>query len=245
MDMQDHNNLYDFLDQYYAGQIDEEVFQERLQADSLLREAYAAYQQDKTWIRHLAKTELKEMATVALKEHPAPAFWQNKLVLRAAAACILAICAYLALQLQQQQGANLPQLYANYFELPPPLLERGLDEDAKSWDEVMRLYENKAFEEAIQRGEGLLKKADSPFDEKGRLYVALSYQMTEQSAEARSLFTQINTGSPYFQDAQWYLALSFLKEDNQAAAIKAFESILSNPRHFKYTEAKEILAALQ
>ncbi len=245
MEMENNNDINDYLDRYHNGQVSEPEFQSRLQSDFELQEAYKLYKEDKALVRVIAKQEFNSIAAKALLEQPkkTESFFLSSYFLRVAAVFLLAICSYLAFQYSAQTRSP-EQIFATHFQLPPPLEERSTDQNSKDWEKLMTAYQKKDFSKTIQIGEVLLNQQDFTHLEKGKLYVGISYLMIPDFAKAQETLGTVSPGSSFFQDAQWYSALAELKQNNLAAAKKAFEKIAQTKGHFKQKAAKAILLEL-
>lgn len=106
---------------------------------------------------------------------------------------------------------------------------------------AMQAYDNKNYNEAIIQLNSILKNDFN--DNSLRLYLAVSYLMQDQNAEAEiHLQNIVKTNDIVTVPAKWYLALSLLQRGQKVEAKSLFQS-LSEDTTFG-TEAKEILKQL-
>lgn len=244
--MDDNKIIQDYIDKYHAGEIPEADFQQRLESDTDLQQAFVQYQQDLKVIRAGAKEQLKKKAASALdkqEQKKVKIFPLKRLLQIAAALVFLVVSVFLIKNINHTSSTT--DLFAAHFELPDPAGERNANPQTEIWNKAMAAYSKQDFKKTIELLSPLVKQNDFPFADRGNLYVGLSQLMQNENQKALESFDAINVESSFVQDAEWFRALAFLKMENLEEAKKAFQKIVDQPRHFKHKEAVEILDNIQ
>lgn len=141
---------------------------------------------------------------------------------------------------------NLKDVYAssiNFSELPS-MVVRSESESKSTLIKAQNAFEAKDYKNAlvlISSQEKVIRKQRGVL----LLYKGISQMELEDYDTALKTFDSLSTSN--FIDAPkgiWYKALLFLKKGDKKAARIALEKIISNPNHYKYEKAKEILKKL-
>lgn len=240
--MDEHKIIQDYIDEYHAGKISEEDFQNRLASDPTLHVAFAQYQQELTIIRAGAKEQLKKKATLALNklEQKKRSIFSIKRILPLAASLAFLIAAVFLLK-NSNQNLSPADLFDTHFTLPNPAGERNVNTQSFAWNDAMIAYTNQDFEQTIDLLSPLVNQKDFPFVDRGHLYLGLSLLMQDKYQDAIHHFDAINPESSFVPDAQWFRALTYLKMGKLEQTKNALQIIVNQARHYKHKEAIEIL----
>ncbi|MFT4762195.1 MAG: hypothetical protein ACI9XO_004473 [Paraglaciecola sp.] len=243
--MNSHRKTQDYIDKYWNGEVSEEDFQAQLKSDVRFVQEYELYKKELQVIRAGAKNQLRKRAAFVLNrlEEKQPRIVQLKRVMAIAACFVLLVTGYLIFQNFGHLKSN-DELFATHFELPAPANERNGTNQSEVWEKAMNAYIHQNFEKTINLLLPVIEQPDFHFKERGKLYLGISYLMTNKAQNAVNSFEKINQESSYFPDAQWFIALSFLKMENTTAAKEALQKIANQLIHFKHKEALKVLKQL-
>jgi hypothetical protein len=244
--MDENKIILEYIDQYHAGDILEEYFQNRLESDPNLQQAFVEYQLDLNVIHAGAKEQLKNKAALALEKYEqgdGKIFSLRRLLQIAAVFVLLVVSIFLMKDMNQTSSTQ--NLFAAHFVLPDAVGERNVTPQSSAWNDAMVAYTNQDFKMTIELLTPLLDQKDFPYAIRGHLYVGLSQLMQNENQKALEHFESINAESSFVQDAEWFRALAFLKMDDLVDAKQVLQKIANQPRHFKNQEALAILKQLQ
>lgn len=116
-----------------------------------------------------------------------------------------------------QDNHKLNQLFETYytpFEYDRYLISRGEDDLSVDLVEIMSLYNQQKYEEALQ----MFNVIHNNLNRNYLIYKAICLIETDKLSEAETLLKDLieeGEGTEYFQQANWYLALTFLKQGNK------------------------------
>ncbi|MFT4664252.1 MAG: tetratricopeptide (TPR) repeat protein [Polaribacter sp.] len=244
--MSNQKIIHDYIDEYRNDKISEADFQKRLQADSDLQQEYTRHKKDMDVINEGAREQLRKKAVLKLEQHEQKErkVFPLKRVLGIAAGFALILSAFFLLQ-QNNQSVSTADLFASHFELPLSPNKRNANAPSEIWAEAMTAYNNQDFKRTIDLLATTVDQPDFPFTERGKLYLGISYLMSDQGQNAIEQFAKIDKESSYVFNAEWYRALAFLKMDQIEDATSAFQKIADQTRHPKKKEALTILSKLK
>lgn len=226
------------------------AFEARLASDEQLAEELA--------LQQLAHATVAEAGRISLRKHlnVLENEWQQKQKIPhlrklsrrwlPLAAIILALVVAL-LWLFRPTTTKPQQLFAETFEpYRSPTPERGL-ENQTIWADASTAYSKASYELSARLfGESLQTNEDIP-DYLAHFYQAISLlaqHPPKATAAIQSLDIVLSSDNDFQQQAQWYKTLALLQlGDTQAAA--AMLKNISTPGHYKATEAKKLLEAVQ
>ncbi len=242
-------NHYDKIEQYFQGQLsptERLAFEQELANDRQLSEALASYRTSELAIKAAARQQLRSKAAEAFANQTRPAgrtvLFQRLAV--AAGVALLLAAGFWWINADGGQPSS-EQLFAQYYELPPPPTVRsGLLLSGSPWEDAIEAYSKQDYQTAIPRFRELISVPDFQLKETARLLLGLSLLSSGAAEESVSVFGEISTTSSLRQDAEWYGALALLKVGKAAQAKAAFEQIATQERHFKKNEAAAILEQL-
>lgn len=246
------NNI-ELLEQYLAGNLDEdqkiEVAQ-RLKGDP---EFKAAYEELKTLtqgiryhkslellgqLRDTEKTFTKQAAkrqAEIVKMQP----WKRIITLAAVLAGII-LGAYL-LYIATKTDATDTSLYASYFEAPSAPEGPATRGKPQVYNDAYNSYKKGDHGSAINQFEEYLSLQSDP---DAAFFLAISYLVEEQPREAIKVLEDIRAeGFEYSDDAKWYLALAYIKTGQRAKAVPILDQ-LSNSSSKYAGKASEVLDEL-
>ncbi len=138
---------------------------------------------------------------------------------------------------QNQASKALNQLAKSHLE-PLPNFIGFAENDSSQPAKAMASYDNKNYSEAIERLKSATK--NSPDDNSLKLYLAVSYLMQDQNAQAQTLLEDsVKTDNLSTIPAKWYLALTYMQIGKKDEAYKLLQSLESDLDYGK--DVKDIL----
>lgn len=240
---------YDKIDRYIEGNMSTEElqdFEQKLKVDETLADAVALQSDLLKGIELFGDQQLKENIQQAehnmnkkesLPEQPKPrriVLFSVRNMAIAASFLILIVAGYFLLWPTDQPG----RLYANYFQMDQPALDKELEElsligmgmaDRERRDQLkssLELVQAEQYDEAVIALRAHLNAY--PQDEVATYFLGLSLMQTKSFEQAILVLAPVEADkeSEYHEDARWFQALSWLQmEGGQDNAIQLLEQI--------------------
>ncbi len=251
--MEDENHRFKYFERiqdYLAGELSEEdvaLFENELKHNELLRDEFDLYQSIHHGIKVHNITQFKQAFSAIddeLDQQEAPIIQTNfsrvlKLAIGSVAASILiAFIIYFF----QDDSAN-QQLAATYWEEDrgvPSLMGQTTN---LSLNEAMYLYKEGDYATAMKRINSL--KETHPQNDTLIYYAGIISYKLENYRSAIHAFKRISAHSVYHEKAEFRLAIVYLAFDKPKACIQVLNTILSDPYHLYFHQAKKLSKALE
>ena len=137
---------------------------------------------------------------------------------------------------------NKPEkLYSAYFDAYPDVISETLRSEnntANVFTKAMDAYNAGDYSEAISNFKDLSGNTSIQF------YEAISYLGNGEAQNAIDILAKLPANSDLEDGRQWYTALAYLKLSDTSKA-KTLLSTIANSKHYKSTDAAEILEKLE
>ncbi|MEM9390293.1 MAG: hypothetical protein AAGA02_07465 [Bacteroidota bacterium] len=136
------------------------------------------------------------------------------------AASIIFVAAVSFLIYNYRAQPNYQDLFEKHYVPYPNVVDPINRAEQSTEPSVFQLYENKQYEEVIER----LSNGSNSDDE--QFYLAQAQLASGNIKKAIDSFKKVNTKSRFYQTAQWYLALCYLSTENTDLLKPSLESII-------------------
>ncbi len=243
MKNQEAENRRNQVDRYVNGSMSAEevdVFEQRMRENVALAEEVHLHRDVLAGMNHYFNLDLKKKLQEEeerLKKKPINFY---KWVGIAASIILVAVVAYFLLFTGQ---TNPQQLYAQYYQPYPNIVNPTQRSDNSTENQGLRAYEAGKYDEALQVFNRQMAEGE---EEAYQLfYAGIASLHTGNEDDAVSYFQEvIDWQDPTFTNpAQWYLALTHLKTGETQAAVRIFEEIKASGNDYS-RRAADILSDL-
>lgn len=235
------NDFYNKIEDFLAGNLSPEesfAFKAKMESEPDFAREVEAHKEANETVEMYTKIRLKEkVKTLHHKAKVKPGVGQRRIYSIAASISILILAG--ALWFANANFSN-QALVADHFQLPA-FTQRDIDND--NLDELSKkVADAYAAKDYIQAISLLSSIPESPLYNEAQYHLGNLYLETNQPAKAIApLETLIDRNDArYVENAQWLLVVAHLKNDDLEKTKLSLETILQNPNHFKYGQAKEL-----
>jgi len=240
----------ELLDKFLSGVITEEESEELQVAankDPELQEALAKHIEARANIRIAGEADLKKKLTAAYDELPVSSDAkprQSISYFRWAAVAASIIGLAFAIFYLFPKSPTTFQL-ADYINETPSINIRGNQSNnfAEAWKTAELAYQDGKYNEAIEAFGQLDNYKEDAKAHAGKIAVfkGLGYLQLKEHDKAIANFKLVSETNPLSEDARWYIALAYLDKGSKEKAQTLLQTIVDDKKHYKHTQAIEIL----
>lgn len=215
----ENTELFDDYVNKRLSKEDREAFEHRIENEAALAESFEEYQLIVGGIEFSAAHALKQKLVEHEKGYRRKKTDPYLFYKVAAGLILLSVISYLIIQYSFDK--SYPELYAEYYNPYPNVIDPLNRADNNNDLSIYQLYESQQYAELIERI-GNETQTDSEIFYLGQSYLALN--KTDLAIER---FKSVTEESNFYEVSQWYLALAYLKSQDTVQLNSTLKIIVS------------------
>lgn len=250
--MEENYTLQEQIEKYLDGLMSDDErmqFEAQLESDQAFAAEVASYALARKALAQEARSRMRQQAEQAYQNYDGSEKQQStksNTLLRIAAAVALLV-ALGAGYFWMSGSADSPQeLYAAYYAPVEASASRAASTDEEAaLQAAVTTYKNKDFDAALGQFQKLTESANATVATEATLFLGACFLEKNQPEKTIETLAGIDSQSvAYFSKAQWYTALAHLLAGHSDKAAETLKTISTTNKHYKQSEATELLEKL-